>query len=56
MKYIQECQQNKIQYMKKARKLYLLKISQRPQQEININIMRLLSRSNNKDAIVIIVD
>ena len=42
--------------MKKARKLYLLKISQRPQQEININIIRLLPRSNNKDAIVIIVD
>ena len=35
--------------MKKAVKLYLLKISQRPQQKISINIIGLSPRSNNKE-------
>ena len=34
--------------MKKAVKLYLLRISQRPQQKISINIIGLSPRSNNK--------
>ena len=52
MKY----QQNKVQYMKKARELHSLKTSDRPWQEISIDIIRLLLKSNDKDAIVVIVD
>ena len=58
-KYVQEYQkyqQNKVQYMKKARELHLLETSQGPQQEISINIIGPLPRSNNKNAIVVIVD
>ena len=57
--YIQECfkcQQNKIQHMKKARELHFLEMPKGPWQEININIIRPLLRSNGKDAIVVIVD
>ena len=42
--------------MKKIKKLHLLKIPQRLQQEIYINIIGLLSRLNEKDVIVIIVN
>ena len=42
--------------MKKIRKLHLLETSQGLQQEIYINIIRLLSRLNKKDIIVIIVN
>ena len=45
-----------MQYIKKAGELYLLKISEGLWQEINIDIIGLLLKSNNKDAIVIIVD
>jgi len=57
--YVQECfkcQQNKMQHMKKARKLHLLEMPKRPWQEININIIGPLLRSNGKDTIVVIVD
>ena len=42
--------------MKKVRELYLLKIPDRPQQKINIDIIELLPKSNDKDIIVVIVD
>ena len=58
-KYVQEyfkCQQNKVQHMKKAEELYLLKMLKGLWQEISIDIISLLPRSNGKDAIVVIVD
>jgi len=42
--------------MKKARELYLLETPEELWQEISINIIRLLPKSKDKDAIVIIVD
>jgi len=42
--------------MKKTGKLHLLEIPERPWQEISINIIELLFKSNNKDTIVIIVN
>jgi len=41
--------------MKKAKELHSLEIPRGPWQKISINIIRPLSRSNNKDAIVVIV-
>ena len=58
-KYVQECfkcQQNKVQYQKKAGKLHTLEILQEPWQEISINIIGPLSRSNGMNVIVVIVD
>ena len=58
-KYVQEyfrCQQNKVQHQKKLRELHPLAIPQGSWQEISINIIRLLPRSNGMDTIVIIVD
>ena len=58
-KYVQECfkcQQNKVQYQKKLGKLHLLEIPQGLWQEISINIIGPLPRSNGMDAIVVIVD
>ena len=58
-KYVQgcmKCQQNKVQYIKKARQLHLLQIPDGPWQEISINIIGPLPRSNDKNAIVIIVN
>jgi len=58
-KYIQECikcQQNKIQHQKKSEELYPLDIPQGLWQEISINTIGLLSKSNKMDAIVVIVD
>ncbi len=58
-KYVQgyfKCQQNKVQHQKKAGELHLLDISQEPWQEININIIGPLPKSNGMDAIVVIVD
>ena len=49
-------QQNKVQHMKKARKLHPLKIPEEPQQEITIDIIEPLPKSNGKDVIVVIVD
>ena len=42
--------------MKKVRELYLLEILDRLQQEISINIIGPLPKSNNKNVIMVIVD
>ena len=42
--------------MKKTGELHVLETIQELLQEISINIIRLLSRSNDKDMIVVIVD
>ena len=42
--------------MKKAGELHPLEISKGPWQEISINIIGLLPKSNEKDTIVVIVD
>ena len=42
--------------MKKVGELYLLETPQRPWQEISIDIIRPLSRLNNKNVIVLIVN
>jgi len=58
-KYVQgyfKCQQNKVQHMKKTGKLHSLKIPKGLWQEINIDIIGPLLKSNEKDAIVVIVD
>jgi len=47
---------NKVQHMRKAEELYPLETPQELWQEISINIIRPLSKSNNKNTIVIIVD
>jgi len=49
-RHIQEytkCQQNKVQNMENARELYLLKILKGLWQEISIDIIESLSKSNN---------
>ena len=45
-----------MQHQKKAGELYLLEILQEPWQEISINIIGPLPKSNGKDTIVVIVD
>jgi len=58
-RYVQgyfKCQQNKVQHQRKAGELYPLEIPQGPWQEISIDIVRPLPKSNGMDAIVIIVD
>ena len=58
-KYIQgcfKCQQNKVQHQRKTGELHLLEIPQGPWQEISIDIIRPLSRSNGMDAIVVIIN
>ena len=58
-KYVQECfkcQQNKVQHMKKAGELYLLKILEGPWKKISIDVIRPLPKSNGQDIIVVIVD
>ena len=58
-KYVQECfkcQQNKVQHQSKHGELYPLEISQGPWQEISIDVIGPLPKSNRKDAIVVIVD
>jgi len=58
-KYIQgcfKCQQNKVQHQKKAGELHPLEIPQGLWQEISIDIIGPLSKSNGMDAIVVIVD
>ena len=58
-RYIQGCfkyQQNKIQHQKKSGELYPLEILQGPWQEISINIVGQLPKSNRIDVIVVIVD
>ena len=51
-----KCQQNKFQHQKKAGELHSLDISQGPWQEISIDIIGPLPKSNGMDAIVVIVD
>ena len=58
-KYIQECfkcKQNKVQHQRKAGELYPLDIPQGLWEEISINIIRPLPKSNEMDAIVVIVN
>ena len=58
-RYIQGCfkyQQNKVQYQKKSEELHPLNIPQGLWQEISIDVIRPLSKSNEIDAIVVIVD
>ena len=58
-KYIQECfkcQQNKVQHQWKPEELHPLEISQGPWQEISINIIGPLPKSNGMDTIVVIMD
>ena len=58
-KYVQgcfKCQQNKVQHQRKAGELHPLEILKGPWQEISIDIMGPLLKSNEMDAIVVIVD
>ena len=58
-RYIQgcfKCQQNKVQHQKKTGELHSLEIPQGPWQEISIDIIGPLSKSNGMDTIVVIVD
>ena len=58
-KYIQgcfKCQQNKVQHQKKAGELHPLEISQGLWQEISIDIIGPLPKSNGMDVIVVIID
>jgi len=57
-RYVQGCfkyQQNKVQHQRKASELHLLEISQEPWQEISIDIIGPLPKSNGMDVIVVIV-
>jgi len=58
-KYVQgcfKCQQNKVQHQSKAGELHPLEILEGPWQEISIDIIGPLPKSNGIDAIVVIVD
>ena len=58
-KYVQGCvkyQQNKVQHQRKTGELHPLEISEGPWQDISINMIEPLLRSNRMDAIVVIVD
>ena len=58
-RYVQgcfKCQQNKVQHQRKTGELHSLEIPQEPWQEISIDIIKPLPKSNGMDAIVIIVD
>jgi len=58
-KYIQgcfKCQQNKVQHQRKVGELHSLEILKGPWQEINIDIIGPLPKSNGMDTIVVIVD
>jgi len=58
-KYVQgciKCQQNKVQHQQKLGELHPLEIPQGPWQEISIDIIELLPRSNGMDTIIVIVD
>jgi len=58
-KYIQECfkcQQNKVQHQKKTGELHLLDIPQEPWQEISIDIIGTLPKSNGMNTIVVIIN
>jgi len=58
-KYVQGCikyQQNIVQHQQKSGELHLLEILQGPWQEISINIIGPLPRSNGMDIIMVIVN
>jgi len=58
-KYVQECtkcQQNKVQHQRKAGELHPLEIPEGPWQDISIDMIGPLPKSNGMDAIVVIVD
>ena len=58
-KYVQgyfKCQQNKVQHQRKAGKLHLLEIPQGPWQEISIDIIGPLPKSNGMDTILVVVN
>jgi len=58
-RYVQDCfkyQQNKVQHQRKAEELHPLEIPQEPWQEISIDIIGPLPKSNGMDTIVVIVD
>ena len=58
-KYVQgcmKCQQNKVQYQKKAEELLGLEIPRGLWQNISIDIIRPLPQSKEKDAIMVIID
>ena len=58
-KYVQGCvkyQQNKVQHQRKTGELHPLEIPEGPWQDISINMIEPLLRSNRMDAIVVIVD
>ena len=58
-RYVQgffKCQQNKVQHQRKAGELHLLEIPQGPWQEISIDIIGPLPKSNRMDVIVIIAN
>ena len=58
-KYVQrcfKCQKNKVQHQRKAGELHPLEIPQGLWQEISIDIIGPLSKSNRMDTIVVIVD
>jgi len=58
-RYVQgcfKCQQNKVQHQKKAGELHPLEIPQGPWQEISIDIIGPLPKSNGMDTIVVIVN
>ena len=58
-RYVQgcfKCQQNKVQHQRKAGELHPLEIPQELWQEISIDIIRPLPKSNRMDTIVIIVN
>jgi len=57
-KYVQgyqECQQNKVQHIKKATPLYLLFMPKTLWEEISINIIGPLPRLEDKNAILVII-
>ena len=58
-KYVQgctKCQQNKVQHQRKAGELHPLEIPEGPWQDISIDMIGPLPRSNGMDTIVVIVD
>ena len=58
-KYVQgcvKCQQNKMQHQRKAGELHPLEIPEEPWQDISIDMIGPLPRSNEMDAILVVVD
>ena len=52
----QECQQNKVQHMKKVAPLYPLPTPKTPWEEISIDVIGPLPRSEDKDTILVVVN